>query len=205
MCVCVRVCACVCVCVRVRVRVCVCVCVCSCVCMCTGCQNRADVHEMDTDAIVYMSRCVLAVCVRLARTVYVHRIWPYVRAFPYLKYRIYTVYTYVCMVVANSKCAYIACLNCVVVLKEEHCCYCVHVVLSASSVCVCVCVCVKAASVVRMFKSCVTCTDAVVCACRAESDGVQVGWLRSTLHSVSSVRSMTVVSVCANYVSYEAL
>jgi len=39
----------------------------------------------------------------LTRTVYLHRIWPYVWWFPCLKYRMYTVYTYVCMVLANSK------------------------------------------------------------------------------------------------------
>jgi len=37
----------------------------------------------------------------LARTVYGHRIWPYVWWFPCSKYRMYTVYTYVCMVLAN--------------------------------------------------------------------------------------------------------
>ena len=37
----------------------------------------------------------------LARTVYTHRIWPYVWWFPCYKYHMYTVYTYKCMVLAN--------------------------------------------------------------------------------------------------------
>jgi len=44
-----------------------------------------------------------AACVGLARTVYTHRIWPYVWWFPCQKYCMYTVYTYKCMVLANSK------------------------------------------------------------------------------------------------------
>ena len=41
--------------------------------------------------------------VGLARTVYTHRIWPYVWWFPRQKNRIYTVYTYKCMILANPK------------------------------------------------------------------------------------------------------
>jgi len=41
------------------------------------------------------------VCVGLARTVYLHRIWPYVWWFPCYKYRMYNVYAYNGMVLAN--------------------------------------------------------------------------------------------------------
>jgi hypothetical protein len=44
-----------------------------------------------------------AVTLGSARTVYTHRIWPYVWWFPSQKYRINTVYTYKCMVLANPR------------------------------------------------------------------------------------------------------
>ena len=62
-------------------------------CVCTGtlsCYNTAQTHIG-----------TLCICVGLARTVYLHRIWPYVWWFPCQKYRIYTVHTYKCMVLAN--------------------------------------------------------------------------------------------------------
>jgi len=45
---------------------------------------------------------ICTVYVGLARTVFVHRIWPYIWWFPCQKYRVYTVYTCKCMVLANS-------------------------------------------------------------------------------------------------------
>jgi len=51
-----------------------------------------------------MFRSTVPVCcvyIGLARTVYTHRIWPYVWWFPCQIYRIYTVYTYKCMVLAK--------------------------------------------------------------------------------------------------------
>ena len=40
-------------------------------------------------------------CIGLARTVYLHCIWPYVWWSPCKKYRMHTVYNYLCMVLAN--------------------------------------------------------------------------------------------------------
>jgi hypothetical protein len=70
--------------------------------LCYGCQNAYLLY-----AITYLcyGRHTIyphyLLCTELARTVHTHRTWPYVRWFPCQEYRIYTVCTYKCMVLAN--------------------------------------------------------------------------------------------------------
>ena len=88
-CVCVCVCACVCACVCVYLCVCVCACVracvCACVCVCVFGQSQ-----------------FLCDKTRVARTVHDHIFGNFPAKNTMQNYRIYTVYTYNCLVLANS-------------------------------------------------------------------------------------------------------
>jgi len=61
----------------------------------TWCQRSAMV------LCIYTSFVLPCSFLGVARIVYVHRIWPYIWWYPCQKHRIYTVYTYVCMVLVN--------------------------------------------------------------------------------------------------------
>jgi len=91
-CVCARVCACVCACVYVCALVYARVCVCSSMyapvllCVHTCMQGRPYPQTTCRAMFAYRRN------VGLARTVYIHRIWPYIWWIPCQKYRIYSVY-----------------------------------------------------------------------------------------------------------------
>jgi hypothetical protein len=65
------------------------------------CINRPARTPLSVTLMWKQERWVGPMNIGLARTVYTHRIWPYVWWIPCQKYRIYTVYTYKCMVLDN--------------------------------------------------------------------------------------------------------
>ena len=98
-CVCVRVCMCVCMCVCVCVCACMCVFLCMCVCVnvCVYVCVRVCVCAAsmpNTYVQGWPEPYMYTVYVGLARTVHMHRVWPYIWWFPCHNYRTYTVYIY---------------------------------------------------------------------------------------------------------------
>jgi len=66
------------------------------------------------------SHDVLVLCVRLARTVYIHHIWPYIWWFPCQKYRVYTVYIWFWPTLIMCRATFYTCFIVLYVFKLGH-------------------------------------------------------------------------------------
>jgi hypothetical protein len=93
-------------------------------CACFDCHTQRIFQSYIIGAMPYVLQCWVGeqmhlTCLGLARTVYTHRIWPYVWWCPCLKCRMYTVYTYKCMDLAHPTHTIADVCNCFTRFRQE--------------------------------------------------------------------------------------